>query len=98
MSSNVYLVIHRKLPTYSMYLDNVPYSEPIETVNVKVVGVYGTEAKAEEAARNYFMETLELTDNGESENGGYYCSADGMEDSDSGTWHEEVFVQCKKLK
>jgi hypothetical protein len=94
----VHLVIHQKLPTYSMYLDDVPYSEPIETVNAEVVGVYSTYAKAEAAAAEYFFNTLGLTDHGESQNGYYYCSATHMEDFDTGTWDEEVFVMSKTVE
>jgi hypothetical protein len=73
MSSTVYLVIHQKLPTYDMYLNPAQYSEPIQTVNAQVVGVYSTSAMAEKAMQ--FFGTLGLADNGGSENGGYNCSA-----------------------
>jgi hypothetical protein len=93
---SVYLVLHQNLPTYSMYLSRVPYSEPIETVNATVVGVYKTLAKAETAASECFFQTRGLTDSGESENGGYYyeSSDDG---GDCGTWDEEVYVQEEKV-
>lgn len=81
-----------------MYMNRVPYSEPIETVNVEVVGVYSTEKEAEKAVKRYFLKTLKLTDNGESENGGYYCSADDIKDSDAGTWDEEVLVSCRTVE
>lgn len=96
--TTVYLVIHQKLPTYSMYLSRVPYSAPIETVNAEVVGVYDTYKKAKKAAKRYFTRTLGLTDNGESENNGYYAAAIDMEDSDCGTWDEEVFVEDRNVE
>mmetsp|Transcript_1016 Transcript_1016/g.2835 ORF Transcript_1016/g.2835 Transcript_1016/m.2835 type:complete len:94 (-) Transcript_1016:273-554(-) len=85
---SVFLVIHDRLPTYSMYFreDNM-YSEPIETVNTQIVAVYTSHRRAQAKARRYFRDTLGYSDNGESENGGYYYSADGCE-----TWDEEVYV------
>ena len=53
--SYVYLVIHDRLPTYSMYFRDEMYSEPIETVNSTVVGVYTTQSKADRTAREYFF-------------------------------------------
>lgn len=78
-----------------MYFHDDMYSEPIQTVNAEVVGVYSTHAKADKAAKRYFTQTLGLSDNGESENGGYYCAAHDMEDFHSGTWDEEIYVQSR---
>ena len=89
----VYLVIHQKRPTYSMYLDRSPYSEPIETVNKDIVGIYTSEREAIKQARKLFFTHLGYTDNGESENGGFYAAAYNMEDFDNGTWDEEVYVE-----
>lgn len=72
-----------------MYLRDEMYSEPIQTVNSTIVGIYKTRAKAEAAARRYFFQTLGHTDTGESD--GFYCSP---EDGDCGTWDEEVWVDC----
>jgi hypothetical protein len=94
----VYLVIHQKLPTYSMYFRDDAYSEPIETVNKDVVGIYKTEDEALKQAKKLFFTKLGHTDNGESENGGYYAAAYDMTDSDSGTWDEEVYVEPMLLK
>ena len=96
--TRVYVVLHAKLPTDSMHLHNRPYSEPIETVNVEIVGIYKSEASAQAAARAYFFDTLGYSDNGESENGGYYQDAVDIPDSDCGTWDEEVYVEDMPLK
>ena len=77
-----------------MYFRDDMYSEPIQTVNATVVGVYTTRAKAEAKARRYFSNTLGLTDSGESENGGYHFMAEG----DCGTWDEEVYVEAETLR
>ena len=72
-----------------MYLHQENYSEPIETVNSTIVGVYKTEAEAERSARKYFFRTLGLKDSGESVNGGYLSSPD---DATPGDWDEDVWV------
>ena len=87
----VYLVMHVKHPTYSMYFRDDVYSEPISTVNGMVVGVYKSGRNADSSARKYFFQKLGYKDSGESEEGGYYCSASSI-DGDSGTWDEEVYV------
>ena len=93
----VYLVIHQKLPTHSMYLHRVPYSEPIETVNKDIVGIYTSEKEATKQAKKLFFTHLGYTDNGESENGGFYAAAYDMEDCESGTWDEEVYVEMMQV-
>jgi len=92
----VYLVMHQKLPTDSMYFN--PVSEPIKTVNAKCVGVYQTKRGGQEAARDYFFDHLGYLDNGEGKNvHGYYMPASarhGKVRCMSGrTWDEEVYVQ-----
>ena len=85
----VYLVMHEKYPTYSMHLHQYMFSEPIETVNSKIVGIYKTEEEAEGSARNYFFDILGLTNDGESVKGGYLSPADA---GGAGDWDEEVWV------
>lgn len=94
-TTTIYLVIHDKLPTYSMYLHNRPYSEPIETVNSNVVSAHSTYKAAKKAAGHHFFQNLEYQDSGKSENGGYHYSPP---DGDCGTWDEEVYVRSCRLE
>lgn len=94
----VYLVIHQKLPTYSMHFRRDAYSQPIETVNKDVVGIYKSKEEAIHQAKKLFFEYLGYTDSLESQNGGYYAVAYDMKDSDNGTWDEEVYVETMCLK
>lgn len=91
----VYLVIHDLIPTYSMHFRDEMYSEPIQTVNSTVIGVYTSHRKAQTAAYRYFFNDLGYDDNGESENGGFFYHDDNGE---CGTWDEEVWVDCETLK
>lgn len=83
----VYLVMHEKCPTYSMYLH--------QYINSKIVGIYKTEEEAEGSARNYFFDILGLTDDGESVKGGYSSSADA---EGAGDWDEEVWVVSREIE
>jgi hypothetical protein len=97
----VWLVIHEKLPTYSMYFRDDVYSEPIETVNATCVGVYTTQQAAAEAASHYFHEVLELggggDDDDDDEDDDDYSDEYNWEacnnDGDCGTWDERVHVE-----
>ena len=91
-SDQIYLVMHVKRPTYSMYCPDNVCSELINTVNTMVIGVYKSRHKANEAAREYFFKTLEYQDSGESDEDDYYFGA--VENGGGrGTWDEEVYVQ-----
>jgi hypothetical protein len=96
----MWLVMHEKLPTYSMYFRDDVYSEPIETVNATCVGLYTTERAAKEAASHYFHEVLELDSSDdvddETVDGEYNweaCDNGG----DSGTWDERIHVECHEV-
>mmetsp|Transcript_23728 Transcript_23728/g.27991 ORF Transcript_23728/g.27991 Transcript_23728/m.27991 type:complete len:97 (-) Transcript_23728:204-494(-) len=93
----VYIVIHRCLPTYSMHLRDDMYSQPIDHVNAQNIAIFKTEKAAKKCAKEYFFESLEYEDNGESEEGGYYMPADKFKDHTCGTWDEEVYVESQEL-
>ena len=56
-----------------------------------------TPRQAKQKKKHYFQRTLGRADNGENENGGCHASAPDMEDSDCGTWDEEIFVESQPL-
>ena len=92
----VYLVIHTKHPTYSMYMNRGQYSEDIETINSEVIGVYSSYKKAEAKARRFFFNELGLTHSDDCELDGLFCyDADG---EDVGTFMETVDVEMQMVE
>jgi len=86
-----------------MYFDNVPFSEPIETVNAECVGVYRTERAAAAAARSYFsslgLEDSHGEDDEEDEDDLDEFYWDATENgADCHTFNERVFVVREELK
>jgi hypothetical protein len=106
----IWLVIHEKLPTYSMYSRDDVYSEPIETVNAACVGVCTTHRAAAEAASQYFHEVLELgggDDDDDDDDDDSDSETEGINESnweacnnggESGTWDERVHVERHEVE
>lgn len=88
--------MHEKLPTYSMYFRDDTYSEPIETVNAKCIGVYRTEASAVAAANAYEIFEGGSVDQ-DDETG---CHEWSVVDNggDCGTWDQRVYVTRQALR